>query len=139
VRLIVPHAGGTIPYLAARIDLVASRFVPGATERAPAGVKAYLGRLYYELAISTSPHTIASLLKLASPDHILFGSDFQALLEEDVQNLIQTLADNPLLQPRDLEMIQRHNALALFPRLQRPSPAAQQPKTACWRDGSVRR
>jgi 6-methylsalicylate decarboxylase len=139
VRLIVPHAGGTIPYLAARIDLVASRFVPGAAERAPAGVKAYLGRLYYELAISTSPHTIASLLKLASPDHILFGSDFPALLEEDVQNLIQTLADNPLLQPRDLEMIQRHNALALFPRLQRPSPAAQQPKTARRRDGSVRR
>ena len=48
----------------------------------------------------------------------MFGSDFPALLEEDVQGLIQTLADNPLLKPRDLEMIQRHNALALFPRLQ---------------------
>jgi 6-methylsalicylate decarboxylase len=46
LRVIVPHAGGTIPYLADRIDLLASRFVPGASQRAPAGVKAYLRRLY---------------------------------------------------------------------------------------------
>jgi predicted TIM-barrel fold metal-dependent hydrolase len=127
LRLIVPHAGGTIPFLADRIDLIASRFVPGATERAPAGVKTYFRRLYYELAISTSPHAVASVLQLADPDHVLFGSDFPALFEEEVQSLIQTLADNPLLKSRDLEMIQWHNALQLFPRLQRLSPAAQQP------------
>lgn len=125
LRLIVPHAGGTIPYLADRIDLIASRFVPGAAQRAPAGVKTYLRQLYYELAISTSPHAVASLLQLADPDHILFGSDYPALSEEDVQSLIQALADNPLLNPRDLDRIQRHNALQLFPRLRRPSPAAR--------------
>jgi 6-methylsalicylate decarboxylase len=63
LRLIVPHAGGTIPYLADRIDLIAPRFVPGATERAPAGVKAYFRRLCYELAISTSPHAVAGRLR----------------------------------------------------------------------------
>ena len=125
LRLIVPHAGGTIPYLAERIELVASRFVPGAAERAPAGIKAYFRRLYYELAISTSPHAVASVLQLADPERILFGTDFPALFEEDVQRLTQALDDNPLLQPRDLEMIQRENALRLFPRLRRPSPAAR--------------
>jgi 6-methylsalicylate decarboxylase len=124
LRLIVPHAGGTIPYLADRIGLIASRFVPGAADRAPAGVKAYFRKLYYELAISTSPHAVASVLQLADPERILFGSDFPALFEEDVQRLIQALAGNPLLQPGDLEMIQRSNALQLFPRLQRPSAAA---------------
>jgi len=59
LRLIVPHAGGTIPFLADRIGLIASRFVPGATDRAPAGAQAYFRRLYYELAISASPHAVA--------------------------------------------------------------------------------
>jgi 6-methylsalicylate decarboxylase len=124
LRLIVPHAGGTIPYLAERIGLLASRFVPAAADRAPAGVKAYFRRLYYELAISTSPHAVASVLQLADPQHILFGSDFPALDEEDVQHLTQALVDNPLLKPGDLEMIQRRNALQLFPRLRRPTAAA---------------
>jgi 6-methylsalicylate decarboxylase len=124
LRLIVPHAGGTIPFLADRIALIASRFVPGSADRAPAGVNAYLKKLYYELAISTSPHTLASVLRIAAPDHLLFGGDFPALFEDDIQSLIQALADSPLLQPGHLEMIQRRNALQLFPRLLRPSAAA---------------
>lgn len=124
LRLIIPHAGGTIPYLADRIDLLARRFVPGASERAPAGVKAYFRQLYYDLAISTSPHAVASLLQLADLDHILFGSDYPALSEDDIQNLTQALADNPLLQPGDLVIIQQRNALQLFPRLRQPSRAA---------------
>jgi predicted TIM-barrel fold metal-dependent hydrolase len=124
LRLIVPHAGGTIPFLADRIGLVASRFVPGAADRAPAGVQAYFRRLYYELAISTSPHAVASVLQLADPGRILFGSDYPALFEEDVHSLIQALAGNPLLKAGDLEMIQRRNALPLFPRLGHARAAA---------------
>jgi predicted TIM-barrel fold metal-dependent hydrolase len=124
MRLIVPHAGGTIPFLADRIDLLASRMAPGAMDRAPAGVKAYLRKLYYELAISTSPHAVASVLQLADPERILFGTDFPALSEEDVKGLIQGLAGNPLLQRADLEMIERRNALQLFPRLRHPASAA---------------
>jgi predicted TIM-barrel fold metal-dependent hydrolase len=85
-------------------------------------LKAYFTRLYYDLAISTSPHAVASLQQLAEPDHILFGSDFPAMCEEDVETLIEALVDNPLLQPGQLEMIQRDNALRLFPRLRRGDP-----------------
>jgi predicted TIM-barrel fold metal-dependent hydrolase len=119
LRLIVPHAGGTLPFLVDRIGLLATRFVPGALERAPAGVKAYLQRLYYELAISTNPHAVAAVLQLVDPSQLLFGSDWPALAEADVRNLIQTLLDNPLLQPSDLARIERQNALELFPRVQR--------------------
>jgi 6-methylsalicylate decarboxylase len=122
LRLIVPHAGGTLPFLVDRIGLLAARFVPGAGERAPAGVKAYLQRLYYDLAISTNPHALAALLQLVGPSHLLFGSDWPALTETEVQSLIQTLLANPLLQPGDLARIERGNALELFPRL-RPSAA----------------
>ena len=124
LRLIVPHAGGTLPFLADRIELLAARFVPDATTRAPAGVKAYLRQLYYELAISTSPHAVASVLQLVGPEHILFGSDWPALDETDVESLIQALLNNPLLQPGDLARIERQNALELFPRL-RPSAAVR--------------
>jgi 6-methylsalicylate decarboxylase len=115
-RLIVAHAGGTIPFLAGRIGLIGSRFVPGAADRAPAGARADFRRLSCELAMSASPQAVASVLQLAGPERILFGSDYPALSEEDVHSLIQALAGNPLLNGGGLEMIQRRNALRLFPR-----------------------
>jgi predicted TIM-barrel fold metal-dependent hydrolase len=117
LRLIVPHAGGTLPFLVDRIGLLATHFVPGAGERAPAGVEGYLQRLYYELAISTNPHAVAAVLQLVETSQLLFGSDWPALAEADVQSLIQTLQDNPLLQAGDRARIERQNALELFPRL----------------------
>jgi 6-methylsalicylate decarboxylase len=118
VRLIVPHAGGTIPFLVDRISLLAARFVPGTATRAPAGVEAYLRRLYYDLAVTTNPHAVASVLQLVGPERLLYGSDWPALDEADVHDLIQVLGDNPLLQPEDRARIERQNALELFPRLQ---------------------
>ena len=118
LQLIVPHAGGTIPFLVDRISLLAARFVPGAGMRAPAGVEAYFRRLYYELAISTNPHAVASVLQLVGPERLLYGSDWPALDEADVHNLIEVLGGNSLLQPDDRARIERQNALELFPRLQ---------------------
>ena len=106
-----------------RISLLAGRFVPGTTTRAPADVEAYLARLYYELAIATNPHAVASVLHLVSPERLLYGSDWPALDEADVHSLIQVLDGNPLLHPDDRARIERHNALELFPRL-RPGTAA---------------
>jgi 6-methylsalicylate decarboxylase len=117
LRLIVPHAGGTIPFLVDRISLLAARFVPGITARAPDGVEAYLSRLYYELAISTNPHAVASVLQLVGPERLLYGSDWPALDEADVQSLIQVLGANPLLNPADRARIEWQNATELFPRL----------------------
>jgi hypothetical protein len=94
--------------------------VPGAADWAPAGAQAYFRRLYYELAISTSPQAVASVLQLADPERILFGSDYL----EDVHSLIQALAGNPLLKAGDLEMIRRRNARQLFPRLGQARAAA---------------
>jgi predicted TIM-barrel fold metal-dependent hydrolase len=117
LRLIVPHAGGTIPFLVDRISLLAARFVPGTTTHAPAGVEAYFRRLYYELAIAANPHAVASVLQLVGPERLLYGSDWPALDEADVHTLIQVLDGNPLLRPDDRARIERHNALELFPRL----------------------
>ena len=81
-------------------------------------METYLRQLYYELAISTNPHAVASVLQLVGPERLLYGSDWPALDEADVQNLIQNLGGNPLLQPDDRARIERRNAMELFPRLQ---------------------
>jgi 6-methylsalicylate decarboxylase len=121
LTLIVPHAGGTVPFLVDRISLLAARFVPGTATHAPAGVEAYFRRLYYDLAISANPHAVASVLQLVGPERLLYGSDWPALDEADVHTLIQVLDGNPLLQPEDRARIERRNALKLFPRLTRLS------------------
>jgi predicted TIM-barrel fold metal-dependent hydrolase len=50
VSIILPHAGGTIPYLAFRLD-IAQRLGPQLSKKAPQGPSAYLKRLYYETAV----------------------------------------------------------------------------------------
>ena len=98
LRLIVPHAGGTLPFLVDRIGLLATRFVPtGARVHQPPPAHTSSGSC--ELAISANPHAIGSLVQLVPISQILCGSDWPALTEEDVSALIQGLVNNPLLQP----------------------------------------
>ncbi len=75
IRFVLSHAGGTVPYLVARFDLL--WFTDDALiERAPKGGTAYMRSLYYDTALSASPHALSSLTELVGPDHILFGSDY---------------------------------------------------------------
>jgi predicted TIM-barrel fold metal-dependent hydrolase len=71
LRLIVAHAGGTVPYLAMRITL-GQVLLPGA----PQGAMQYLKQLYFDTAFSASAFTFRTLQELADPSHILFGSDY---------------------------------------------------------------
>ena len=111
LRLIVPYAGGTLPFLADRMELLAARFLCQTPRRVPLLASK---RIFGSSAISTSPHAVASVPQLVGPEHILFGSDWPALDEPDVESLIQAVLDNPLLQPSDLARIERQNALELF-------------------------
>lgn len=116
LRLIVPHAGGTLPFLAGRISRTTMRS-PGAEQRDPGGAEVYLRRLHYDLAGSPSPYSLASLLQLVEPDRLLYGSDWPFTPEPAVERDGATLQDNPLIRPEDLSRIFRDNALELFPRL----------------------
>jgi predicted TIM-barrel fold metal-dependent hydrolase len=73
-RLILPHAGGTVPYITLRLCL--GQFWPGLQEHVPQGVPAYLQRLYYDAALSSAPFALRSLQELVDDSHILFGSDY---------------------------------------------------------------
>ena len=114
IRWIFAHAGGTVPYIAWRLSL--ANFDPKVLERAPRGVLAYLKSFYYDTGLSPSPHALRALLELVPPTQILFGSDFPfapaPLVTKEVNDLqaIQFLDDNTRI------MVDRTNALGLFPR-----------------------
>jgi len=76
VRIIVPHGGGTVPYLAIRMARGVERF-SGIQPPMPVGdALAALGGLYYDLTAATHPTAMDGLLRVTSADHLLFGSDF---------------------------------------------------------------
>jgi predicted TIM-barrel fold metal-dependent hydrolase len=113
VRFILPHAGGTLPFLVTRI-------AGGGGGRRAGGKEPfaeYLRRLYYDTAGAPSAHHFSSLLQLVDIKQVVYGSDWAWAPEPGVANQAQILAANPLLSQDDLQRIGRLNALELFPRL----------------------
>lgn len=72
IRMILAHAGGTLPFLAQRLEL-ADTWVGGVPA---AEVRRALRRLYYETAQSRGPGTLACLRTVTEESHILFGTDY---------------------------------------------------------------
>ena len=117
VRLILSHAGGTVPYLAKRLTFgpVIGSYLKA---RAPQNLIASLRQLYYDVATSASPYALPSLQALVDPSHILFGSDYPFMPEAGVADNVAGLADYEGFDQQARGKIERENARALFPRLQ---------------------
>jgi predicted TIM-barrel fold metal-dependent hydrolase len=77
---------------------------------------ARLRRFHFDLALSSSPYALPSLLAFADPARILFGSDWPFAPAARSQHFARLLDEYPL-PPAQRLAIDRGNALALFPRL----------------------
>jgi predicted TIM-barrel fold metal-dependent hydrolase len=111
IRMIFSHAGGTMPFLIERFDLLAKE--PKLAARLPNGLRHELKKLYYDTAQSANPGAMSSLTALVSASQILLGSDFPyRTLKEHVDGLrgCGFSAD-------ELRAIERDNALTLLPHL----------------------
>jgi 6-methylsalicylate decarboxylase len=117
LRLILSHAGGTVPYLTRRLTF-GPTIGSYLKARAPQNLIASLRQLYYDVAMSASPYALPSLQALVDPSHILFGSDYPFMPEPSVADNVAGLADYEGFDQQAQWMIERENALALFPRLQ---------------------
>ncbi|MFG2873699.1 amidohydrolase family protein [Streptomyces sp. NPDC048337] len=115
MKLILPHAGGFLPYAAQRFA-VAAHLHPGST---PQGLMGELRRFYFDTAISAGPAALPSLLAFAAPGHVLYGSDFPMLPEDWGTDFDTGLDEYPHWQDGDLHAINRGNAELLIPRLAR--------------------
>src|SRR5262249_55855198 len=66
LRIVIPHGGGTLPYLSGRLDAAGRGMSPT--------IARDLGRLYFDVVVY-SPAPIRTLLEFVEPDHLLFGTD----------------------------------------------------------------
>jgi predicted TIM-barrel fold metal-dependent hydrolase len=114
LRFIVPHAGGTLPFLARRIGMF-GRGLAGASG-SPVTTEEHLRKLYYDLAGSPGSNVLAPLLEMTERSHILYGSDYVHTPEAVVSAQLEELLSSKLLSPDDFRAIARGNALKLFPR-----------------------
>jgi 6-methylsalicylate decarboxylase len=106
IRFIFSHAGGTLPFLAERIQHTSRGRVPG-------GVAPTMRTLYYDTASAANGPAMAALMKSVPMSHILFGSDYPFVQTADGVHGLAELK----LKKKDAEAIDRGNALALLPRL----------------------
>jgi len=116
LKIIVPHAGATIPVLADRV----AGLSPALGLPRPLDVEAFyaaLRSLHYDLAGFPLPRQILPLLEIADPGRILYGSDWPYTPEPLVADLAAKLDASDLLSPAMRKNFIRDNALTLFPRL----------------------
>ena len=74
LKLILPHAGGTIPYLWARFDN-GWRSYPEARSRCPQPPSTYLSRLYYD-TVSFHQPALRAACDTVGPRRLVLGSDY---------------------------------------------------------------
>ncbi|UJR07979.1 hypothetical protein I4U23_012258 [Adineta vaga] len=114
VKIILSHAGGTLPFLAQRITMASN--IPSL--QCPRNARQILDdfrSFYYDTALSSSVPQLKALLAFADPSKILFGSDVPyaplTTAMDTTKNLDAFFQKNDQL----LLSINRDNARLLFP------------------------
>jgi predicted TIM-barrel fold metal-dependent hydrolase len=109
LKIILSHAGGFVPYAAYRIAGAAS------PKRDFTDGLAQLRKFYFDLALSGTPSALPSLLTVADPGHILFGTDWP-YASDSVAAMFTAMYERTL-DEEQRAAIDRGNAERLFPRL----------------------
>jgi len=106
------HAGGTIPFLAGRIEAFYDQRARAPNGFAPDGIETELRRLNYDTANATHPAAMAALMKLVPVSQITYGTDYPYFPLDQINSLRKL--DLPAA---DLAAISSGNAAKLLPRL----------------------
>jgi 6-methylsalicylate decarboxylase len=114
LRMVVPHGGGALGALADRVAGFARIFAPG--DDRP-DVTGQLASLYYDLAGAPVPRQLPSLLALADPSHLLYGTDWPWTPEPAVSAFTGQIKATPLLAEDQVMAMMTTNGRPLLPRL----------------------
>jgi 6-methylsalicylate decarboxylase len=120
IAFILPHAGGTLPFLAPRIAAVGS--IPALGRRAvpPAEAMQAFARFHYDTALAATPQQIAALRILAPPSQLLYGTDYP-FANEDLVRMAEAAFVALPFPPDERQAIRAGNAaLTVFT----PEPGA---------------
>jgi len=111
LQMIVAHVGGTIPYLATRID----RAYQQATSKHKPSY--YFKRLYYDTAGPTHEAVIACVARMFGAEQIVFGSDYPFGLGQEGRQYIENslhLVQQSALSAADQEKIFAANVAGIL-------------------------
>jgi aminocarboxymuconate-semialdehyde decarboxylase len=116
VKYIFSHAGGSIPYLAARFAIIDEMgFIAAAEQRGTAADM--FRRLYWDTALAASEPVLRMLRDVADINHVLYGADFP-YQRRDLAARSKHAMQHSTLSPMESEAVLGGNALRLFPRVQ---------------------
>ena len=110
IRFIWSHAGGSMPFLAGRIDGASG----SARDNLPGGFIAAAKQFHYDTAGAANRGALVSLRELVGPSQIVFGTDFPP--GGTTLSAAQGLAGLGLFSAAELQGIGRDNAVRLLPR-----------------------
>jgi predicted TIM-barrel fold metal-dependent hydrolase len=111
IRWIWSHGGGTMPFLAGRIEGAAGN----SKQLLPHGLMPELKKFYYDLAGAANVGVVASLRQLVGADRILFGTDFPP--GGHILETAQAIRSLNMFSEAELKLVERDNAVRLLPRL----------------------
>jgi predicted TIM-barrel fold metal-dependent hydrolase len=112
IRFILPHAGGTLPFLAPRMAAIGGTPVLGERATPPAAAMEAFAKLHYDTALSTTPQQIAALRALTPLDHIVFGTDFPFAPEIRLRG--DAAAFTQIFTPEEQLAVRQTNPARLF-------------------------
>jgi predicted TIM-barrel fold metal-dependent hydrolase len=109
IRWIFSHSGGTLPFLTARLEIVAQQ------KKMTGGALPILQKFYYELAQGNTPGQLAALLKMVPVSQVLYGTDYPFRDGAEVNGGIAAHG----FSAAEVRSIEREVAMKLIPRLKR--------------------
>src|SRR5882672_4906001 len=113
---IFSHAGGSIPFLAARFAIIDEMgFIAGGEQRGTAADM--FRRMYWDTALSASDPVLRMLRDVAGIDQVLFGTDFPYLRRDLAVKAKPRILESSESNDSERRAILGSNALRLFPRL----------------------
>jgi predicted TIM-barrel fold metal-dependent hydrolase len=120
IRMISTHAGGTLPFLRERVEILATHFPLGRGRKSLSKeqIRAGFASFYYDLTGSTTASQLGGLLDLVPPSQLLFGFDIPYMPASTIAPAISDIGNFARFTDEDLRVMARDNAFLLYPSLE---------------------
>jgi predicted TIM-barrel fold metal-dependent hydrolase len=117
-RIISTHGGGTIPYLAPRLGLLAPHWGvdPGYVRMEADEIRAELAKFFFDVTASTSASSLFALSNVVDPGQLLMGFDYPMMPSRTIGPAIAEFAGYEGFSDAEKVMVARRNAGRLLPR-----------------------
>jgi 6-methylsalicylate decarboxylase len=125
IKLICTHAGGTMPFIAARFGILEPLFGAGKDRAVLSAreIEATLATFHYDLTASTTAASLDGLRRLAPVSQFHMGFDYPMMPSETIAPALANFSVYRNFSREDRRKICRTNSLALLPRLRAILPA----------------